>query len=141
MYKKILLYTLLLISQNSNISFANTYTLEDILGKWEITKVEFPKHHFDISSCKNIQFLGSVTWSNAEGKLFSFKNDSTLTSNIVEYNAEPIELSYQINNSNCRVWLNENDPNASFSFIIEINNNKMTWVIDQAIKVQLIRKN
>lgn len=141
MFKRVLIYLIIMTFCFSQISIAERKNLNTIIGKWKVTEVKFPSRYFDVQSCTNIAFFGSEVWSEAVGKVFDFITDSTLCTNVIVSDNKPIYLFYNVRRSLCKISYKKEDKVLSFFLKVEIIDNKMVWIIDDRLIIMLERDN
>lgn len=120
-------------------------------GKWKIESigkinVDYIPSSYDF---ENLSFFGVATWVESEHKYFKFSENGRVFSNIMDTDLiNKLNFSYIIDSSRKTIQFYGINPQdiekgKQHLFSVEYNsisNNKMKWVIDDLLQVELIRE-
>lgn len=109
----------------------------NIIGTWTIQNVEHIQE-FDINmDMSNISFFGAETWESSVGKSFTFNENNSVETDLFIRQGKPINLIYQYDNiEQINFYLDSSNLDKTFSGIIDLQENKMSLILDNFLEVK-----
>lgn len=115
---------------------------QELVGSWEIENIEHLNPFDEKRNLKNTMFFGSAVWENSMGKKFVFTLENQVHTDIVKFNENEVTLLYKYQeNGSLTFFLDSTHLDRSFTAQTHIKADKMTWIIDDDLKVTLSSKN